>query len=92
MYKVTHPQTGSVLFIQRPREVADFVARHPRVLPQAPGPAEAPSISWGLLRSVLSLLLLVAIAVAFFFFGEERPGSVVRPALTNAQRANAFRL
>ena len=88
--KFTHPQTGSVLFIQRPKEVADFVARQPRVLPQ--GPQQAPSISLGLLRLVLALLLVLVLAATFFLFGEERPDSVVRPALTNAQRAKAFRL
>lgn len=92
--KFTHPN-GSVLFIQRPKEVADFVARQPRVLPQGPGPEEAPSISAALLRwvvpAVLIMLVLLAAFVVFFLFGEQRPTSVVRPALTNAQRAKAFR-
>lgn len=81
-----------MLFIQRPREVADFVARHPRVLP---GPPEAPALSANLLRSVLGLMLmlvvLVALAATFFLFGEERDRTPLRPALTARQRANAFR-
>lgn len=91
MHKLTHPRNGSILFLQRPREVAAFVNAQPRVLPQAP-----PPVSRSLLRLVLAylaaLVLVVLIAAAFFLFGEERPGSVVRPALTNAQRAKAFRL
>lgn len=92
MHKFTHPN-GSVLYIQRPKEVADFVARQPRVLPQ--GPQEPPLLSAGVVALAVRLLLLVglaiAMALAFFCCGEERAGSVVRPALTARQRASAFR-
>jgi hypothetical protein len=96
MYKFTNDQ-GSVLFVQRPREARDvqaFLDRQPRVLPT--GPAEAPQVSKGLLRTVWLLLafmlLTILIAAAFFLLGEERPTSVVRPLLTAHQRAQAFRL
>ncbi|TVT43098.1 hypothetical protein FNT36_03125 [Hymenobacter setariae] len=89
--KFTHPTTGSVLFIQRPKEVADFVARQPRLVPTAP-PTVSRGVIWLAIRLMAFVLLALAITAAFFLFGEERPTSVVRPALTNAQRAKAFRL
>jgi hypothetical protein len=91
--KFTNPYTGSVLLIQRPQEVADFVARQPRPLPVAP-PAQT-HLSRKLVtlvaRLLLIVLLVVALAVWFFLFGEERPERV-RPELTPAQRAAAFRI
>lgn len=96
MYKFTNDQ-GSVLFVQRPREARDvqaFLDRQPRVLPT--GSAQPPQLSKGLLRTVGVLLVLVVlvlvITATFFLVGEERPDSVVRPALTARQRAQAFRL
>jgi hypothetical protein len=90
--KLTHPN-GSVLFIQRPKELQAFLAAQPRVLPfyaQRPGigPKALRLTKWLL----LAMLLILAITAAFFLFGEERATSVVRPALTARQRANAFRL
>jgi hypothetical protein len=92
VYKLTN-DSGSVLYIQRPREVQAFLDRQPRVLPIAP--QEAPQLSAGLLRSTIKLLafvlLLIIMAATFFLVGEERPDSVVRPALTARQRAQDFR-
>jgi hypothetical protein len=93
MHKLTNPN-GSVLFIPRAREaeqVQDFLDRQPRVLPQAPTKTR-PSLGLLVFRLVLLILLAVAIAAAFFLFGEETPEQVVRPLLTAQQRAQAFRL
>jgi hypothetical protein len=57
--KFNNPYTGSVLFIQRPKEVAAFVARQPRVLPLP----EAPPISAGLRKIGLYLLGAVGLGV-----------------------------
>jgi hypothetical protein len=93
VHKFTHPQSGSVLFVQRPKEAADvaaFLAREPRLVPPT-----APLLSGGVVvmawRMLIVLVLAIAVAVAFFMLGEERPDSVVRPALTARQRAAAFR-
>lgn len=92
--KFTDPYTGSVLFIQRRTEVADFVARQPRVLPVAPI-APVKSLAYRLaiwaLRVIAVLLVVALMALWYFLFGEERPERV-RPELTPAQRAAAFRI
>jgi hypothetical protein len=85
---------GAELLVQRANEakdVAAFLERQPRVLPQAP---TKPRPSLGLLVFRLLLLFLVAFAMAtaFLLFGEEPPEQVVRPLLTAQQRAQAFRL
>jgi hypothetical protein len=86
--------SGSVLLVQRPNEVKDvaaFLERQARVLPQSPTKAR---LSLGVLvfRLVLLILLAFAMAAAFLLFGEEPPEQVVRPLLTAQQRAQAFRL
>jgi hypothetical protein len=86
--------SGSVLFVQRAKEaqdVAAFLARQPRVLPQAPTKAR-PSLGLLAFRLALLILLAVAMAVTFFLFGEETPEPLTRPLLTAQQRAQAFRL
>jgi hypothetical protein len=92
VHKLTHPN-GSVLLIQRPKEVQAFVNAQPRVLPQ--GPAEVPQLSAGLMRFVLralAIMLVLAVAfVVFFLFGEDREREPLRPVLTAQQRAQAFR-
>jgi hypothetical protein len=92
--KFTNPYNGSVLLIQRPKEVADFVARQPQVLPTAPS-KPATSLHYRLAIKalvVLAILLVVAVmALWFFLFGEERTERM-RPELTPAQRAQAFRI
>jgi hypothetical protein len=92
VHKFTHPN-GSVLYIQRPREVQAFLAAQPHVLPQ--GPDEGPSLSTGLLRSVLRILAVVAVLVVaflvFLLFGEDRSREPLRPTLTARQRAAALR-
>ena len=86
--------TGSVLLVQRPNEakdVAAFLERQPRVLPQAPTKVR-PSLGVLVFRLMLLILLAVAMAAAFLLFGEEPPEPVARPLLTAQQRAKAFRL
>jgi len=94
VHKVTNPYTGRVLFIQRRTEVADFLARQPRVLPVAPA-APATSLAYRLalkaLAAIALLLVLALLVLWFFLFGEERPERV-RPELTPAQRAAAYRI
>jgi hypothetical protein len=92
VHKFIHPN-GSVLFVQQPKEakdVAAFLAKEPR-----PMLAEPPTVSRGVMRLALGwlafMLLAIIIITAFFLVGEERPDSVVRPALTARQRAAAFR-
>lgn len=70
--------------------------RESAAVPTTPAlPAPAPSWAYRLavwaLRAVFVLALLVVLAIWFFLFGEERPERV-RPELTPAQRAAAFRL
>lgn len=92
--RFTSPYTGSVLFIQRPREVADFLARQPQVLPVAPPAQPATSLAYRLALKALALiailLVMLLIAAWFFLFGED--SQRVRPELTPAQRAAAFRI
>jgi hypothetical protein len=85
---------GSALLVQRATEakdVAAFLDRQPRVIPQAPTKTR-PSLGLLAFRLVLLILLAFALAAAFFLFGEETPEPVVRPLLTAQQRAQAFRL
>ena len=75
-------------------QLATFLARQPRVLPTAPTrPAErhAYRLSISALRVIAILLVLALGTLYFLLFGEERPERV-RPDLTPAQRAKAFRL
>jgi len=62
----------------------------PPALP-APAPSWAYRLAVWTLRAVFVLALLVVLAIWFFLFGEER-AERVRPKLTPAQRAAAFRL
>lgn len=93
--RFTNTYTGSVLFIQRRTEVADFLARQPQVLPTAPPAQPATSLVYRLALKLLALvailLVLLVTAACFFLFGEERPERV-RPELTPDQRAAAFRI
>jgi hypothetical protein len=62
-----------------------------------PVPEEAaPALSRGVLASLgylVAIVLVLALALLLLFlFGEDRTRQVARPALTPAQRANAFRL
>lgn len=83
---------GSVLLIQRPSEAAAFAARQPRELPvSSPTTSLAYRLAIKALRVVAVLLGLLVMAVWFIVFGEERTERV-RPDLTDAQRAQAFRL
>jgi hypothetical protein len=59
--------------------------------PALPAPSWAYRLAMWALRAVFVLALLVVLAIWFFLFGEERPERV-RPELTPAQRAAAFRL
>jgi hypothetical protein len=92
MHTFINPHSGSVLFIQRPKEVQAFLARQPHVLPLV---AVAPGVGSKVLKLIfglaIMLLVLIGTAVAFFLFGEERTRQVQRPNLTAQQRANAFR-
>jgi len=63
----------------------------PQPLPAAPVPSLLYRLALWALRAVFILLLVLVLAVWFFLFGEERPERV-RPELTPAQRARAFRL
>lgn len=59
-----------------------------------PRPADSPAyrLTIRLLRVALMVAVLLALAAAFFLFGEERePHPVLRPVLTPAERAKAFR-
>ncbi len=95
--KFTHPN-GSVLFIQRRTEVADFIARQPRVLPLAPPtPPVQTHLSDKVVKLALHLLLVVFILVmlslcALWFFMAGEDSQRMRPELTPAQRAAAFRI
>ena len=93
MYKFLNAN-GSVLLVQRANEakdVAAFLGRNPRMLPQPPAKRRRPLAALALRLLVLVVLTLL-LAFAFFLFGEESPNSVVRPLLTAHQRAQAFRL
>lgn len=68
---------------------ASTPAPRPVVTPPTPSLAYRAAV-WAL-RAVFILLLVLVLAVWFFLFGEERPERV-RPELTPAQRARAFRL
>jgi hypothetical protein len=93
--KFTHPYNGSVLFIQRRSEVADFVARQPRPLPVAP-PVQThlnPKVVTLALRLLLIVFILIMLGLcALWFFMAGEDSQRVRPELTPAQRAAAFRI
>ena len=85
--------SGSTLIVQRANEakdVAAFLNRQPRVLPQ-PSAKRRPSMAALALRLLVLVGLAVLLAAVFFLCGEETPTSVVRPLLTAQQRAQAFR-
>jgi hypothetical protein len=89
MHKLIDPK-GRTLYIQRDTEATAILAG------RQPVPEEAPALSRGVLASlgyVVAIVLVLALALLILFlFGEDRTRQVARPALTPAQRANAFRL
>lgn len=72
------------------RALRRFVARDPQVLPP-PAPAISYRLAVLAFRLVVAVVVVLCLAIRFFLLGEERPARV-RPNLTPAQRARAFRL
>ena len=66
-------------------------AARPAGFIERPADSLAYRLAMRALRVIAVLLVLLVVAVWFFLFGEEHPERV-RPALTPAQRARAFRL
>lgn len=86
-------QPNSPFFTPRSAEAWRLEAAAASAGPLRTPPARPLALRLALLalRVVAVLLLVLVLAVWFFLFGEERPARV-RPELTPAQRARAFRL
>jgi hypothetical protein len=83
---------GRVLFVQRDSEVADILAGRQPV----PAPAEEPNLGYKVIRTaaigLAIVIVLIAMAVWFFLFGETRDRQPLRPDNTPEQLATAYRL
>lgn len=90
MQRLVHPLSGSVLFIQRPRELAAFLAHQPRVLPLYPRPRPM-SRTRRLVCLALLLVLAPLLLLAFVLMGE-RPRRRPTPAKQTSQPGSHPRL
>jgi hypothetical protein len=83
MYKLTNAN-GSVLFIQRPKELEAFLTNEPRVLPfepQAPGMNRQAARLMGALLVIVLLLAASVFATIWIVGKTDQPGDV-QPATT----------